>query len=137
MSDEVSALPAGEAKEPFGLGCATMTALVGLAIAVSGFLMLGPSLRAVKGEGIRGTLTVQIRDCIKTSCNWSGPFVSDDRRLRLAHVETGDLADGTQPGEHVAVIDVDGNIYGAAGSTEWLGDVGATLVGALVVTGAI
>ncbi|WP_181871527.1 hypothetical protein [Sphaerisporangium album] len=52
-------------------------------------------------------------------------------------METGDLAGGTPPGEHVAVIDVDGNIYGAEGSTEWLGDAGATVVGILVITWAI
>ncbi|MEV6985325.1 hypothetical protein AB0M95_29250 [Sphaerisporangium sp. NPDC051017] len=137
MSDEVPSLPAGEAKEQFGLGCATTMALVGLVVAVSGFLALGPSLRALMGEGTRGMLTVQTRDCNITLCNWSGSFVSDDRRLQLAHVETADLAGGTRPGEHVAVIDVDGNIYGAEGSTEWLGDAGATLVGILVITWTI
>lgn len=128
--------PADESKDGIPLGCAIVIALFGLAFVLSGVRWLGPALQAAKGEGIRGTLTIETRNCRK-ACGWSGEFVSNDGRLRVADVDTDDLSPKAQVGDRVAVLYAGGRAYAPDDSTEWLGIVALTLLGVVIIGWAI
>ncbi|MEN3534820.1 hypothetical protein AAH991_06890 [Microbispora sp. ZYX-F-249] len=124
--------PDAASRERIPSGCAIVFVLFGLVFVLAGVRWIGPALQAAKGEGIRGTLTIETRNCRK-GCDWSGEFVSSDGRLRVADVHTDDLNHKTQVGDRVAVLYVGDKAYAPEGSTEWLGWVVAMLVGVTIM----
>ena len=122
----------------------TLTGLLAAGFALAGLLVLvalqipqlGPAVRAADGEGSRGEFTLQQYGCGRFSCTWTGVFVADKGRLRLAGVAfNGHMPSGARRGVAVpALYSGDpGTVYPVTGSNAWIADVALLAVEVLVV----
>ncbi|MFF4774424.1 hypothetical protein [Microtetraspora fusca] len=111
-------------QEPFPiwslLGAILATVFAGWMLVFSG-LNMDKEVRVLHGDGVKGTFTVVDRNCTRQACSWTGRFVSDDGRIVVPSITTGDLSSRDAPlGSQVSVI-YGGDALYSDGSFEWAG----------------
>ncbi|MGI5486743.1 hypothetical protein [Microtetraspora malaysiensis] len=84
-------------------------------------LNMAKEVRVLHGDGVKGTFTVVDRNCTRQACSWTGSFVSDDSRIVVPFITTGDLSSrDASPGSQLPMIYGEDALY-SDGSFEWAG----------------
>ncbi|GAA3006856.1 hypothetical protein [Streptosporangium longisporum] len=113
---------------------AVLATLVGLGLLALTVPSLGPTIRAARADGARGTFTAADLRCVNhgahESCSWYGRFAPSRDPAREVYLYGSDRG-MLRAGERTAAVDVGrGNrVYGPGGSHEWV------FVGLLALTG--
>ena len=83
---------------------------------------IGPAWRAHEGGGRRGTVTVTQEDCGRSTCSYSGNFISDDGKDHRTGVGLASGFSDLSVGIRVSAVD-DGdanNVYPPGGGDDWI-----------------
>jgi hypothetical protein len=115
---------------------AVLAIVVGLGLLALTLPSLGPTVRAARADGVRGTFTAADLRCVNhgghEACSWYGVFTPARGTATAQEVYLyGSDRDMLRPGRRTAAVDVGrGNrVYGPGGSREWV------FVGLLTLTG--
>jgi hypothetical protein len=124
-------------------GWAAAATAAGLLLLLVTLPNLGPSVRAGRAEGTRGTFVAEELSCVQhpghEQCSWSGTFRVPGGAARDGYHLYGAGRGDLREGEAVPALDVGrpSRVYPPSGSREWMitGGLAALGVGLLAVGG--